>query len=167
MAAETTLRERDAVVAVRPPFGPEKQACRMLLPEACERRMRWSFLVALTEAPLRILGALAHMPVRHHGRLARRMVLRVAKPYRRQGIGSQLLQALIHATRARGIGTVLAWHDPRQEPGAAGFLRAHGFVLQDRLTTFETDLDALVDLLRPLRYLRNAIFHLTFANDYS
>ncbi len=152
MLAEATRPSWRRTVSVRPPSGPEKRVCRMLLPEAFQQGGSAEFLLALAEPPLQFLGAGAYVPIRSSdGQPAWQVMLRVADPCRRQGVGTQLLQALRAQAQLRGIATLLTWHQPEQQPEADPFLRHQGFTREDRFTLFEADIERLAGSLGGLR----------------
>jgi GNAT superfamily N-acetyltransferase len=141
-----------ADVVIRPPEGLEKRACRMLLPEVVREGFWSDFVLAVTGSPLRILGAAAFTPaLSPDGTRCWRVSLRVARPYRRQGVGTALLRHLTAAAQVRHVGSLFLNHDPQAEPDVAPFLAACGFTFADRLTTFETDTERLTAYLLPLR----------------
>ena len=125
---------------VRPPVGPEELACRRLLPDVVRQGYWADFAIAVDGPPLRILGALAYTPgVRPNGRRGWRVSFRVARPYRRQGVGSALLRYVIAAARLCGLDALQTCHDPIAELDVTSFLTHRGFETDDRLTTYEVD----------------------------
>jgi GNAT superfamily N-acetyltransferase len=142
---------RGAAVTIRPPRDAERRAFRMLLPDAFSPGRGDSHLLALTAAPPAVLGAAAWHPNLCYGRPAWQVNLRVVRPARRRGIGARLLEAIEQAARQAGIATLITWHNSAPEPEAEAFLCARGFVLEDSLTTYETDIERLLELLMPLR----------------
>jgi hypothetical protein len=121
----------------------------MLLPAAFARGGSPDLLLAVTEPPLRILGAAAGAPATDRDRPALRVSLRVVSPYRCRGIGSRLLEGLLALARARRAGALIATHDPAEGPEGPRFLRGRGFERRDQLLTFDVD-------LRTLGFLRRA-----------
>jgi hypothetical protein len=121
----------------------------MLLPAAFAESGSPDLLLAVTESPLRVLGAAAGAPASYRARPALRVWLRVICPYRCRGIGSRLLDDLLAVARAFRAGAVIATHDPTEGPEGSQFLRSRGFERRDRLLTFDLD-------LRTLGFLRDA-----------
>ena len=139
-------------VQVKAPVGAEQRACKMLLPEL-EQAGHWSDVrIAVTHAPARVLAAAAVAPgldpdgIRHSS-----ILLRVAKPFRRQGIGSRLLEHLEAEARQRNAASLRITFDPFAEPDTVHFLKAQGFECVDRFLTFESDTQQLMDYLFPLK----------------
>ncbi len=139
-------------IEIRVPEGAERRACRMLLPEL-EQCPHWSdFRIAVRTAPMQILGAAAFAPAmestgaRHHA-----ILLRVARPFRLQGIGSHLLHHLEAEARDQNAAALSITYNAQAEPETSRFLQAHSFELVDRFITFETETQTLFDQLIPLR----------------
>src|SRR5262249_34288261 len=104
------------------------------------------------ENPSLILGAGAwYGPILRDGRPALHAALRVPAPYRNRGVGAALLRSLVEGAIRRGAAELLARHDPDADPTAGPFLLRHGFVFEDRLTTFEAGQTGLATHLLGLR----------------
>ena len=137
---------------VRPPVGMEELACRRLLPEITRQGYWADFAIAVDGPPLRILGALAYTPgVHESGRRGWRVSFRVAHPYRRQGVGSALLQYAIDAGRRCGLDALQTSHDPINEVDVSPFLTKRGFQPDDRLSTYEIDAGPLTEFMCSIR----------------
>jgi GNAT superfamily N-acetyltransferase len=137
---------------IRPPVGLESQACRQLLPEVIRQGYWADFAVAVDGPPLRILGALAYTPGVHaNGRRGWRVSFRVARPYRRQGIGNALLNYVIDAARRCDLHVIQTCHDPIREPDVDPFLIHRGFQSDDRLSTYQFDAAPLTEFTCTLR----------------
>lgn len=69
------------------------------------------------------------------------MTITVLKPYRRYGIGSQLLtKAIEDCTKAKKIKTMYL-HVQDGNESAMEFYKKHGFVIKERLENYYTELD--------------------------
>jgi GNAT superfamily N-acetyltransferase len=126
-------------MVIRPPAAAEWPACRMLLPE--------SFRVAPPDAYVAwddSLGVLAGVAAFH--RLKRETIgvqVRTVRTYRRQGIGSRLLQHVCARARERGDDRVRTWVDLLVHPEAEPFLKANGFRLESSVLQVEGELNVL------------------------
>ena len=130
----------DGTHVVREPEGPERRACRMLLPES-EATIGWTQrLVAVERSSGAVLGAAMAMPLRHHdGEVHARFIMHVARPFRGRGIGSAILAALSERARMAGEQALVGIAGDR---GAVTFLERAGFTLQQRVICWEVDASA-------------------------
>ncbi len=124
-------------VEVRRPLSNELTACRLVMPEAFTHGVP-ELLVAVSRQPRRVLGVLAFRDRSTPGNLAWHTQLHVVGPYRRRGIGRQLIDTLRTLAEDAGIMRLTAVDDDG-ETGAAAFLHAAGFRTVLRAETFEFD----------------------------
>lgn len=154
MTGESGAADRSFVV--READGPEHRACRMLLPEA-EASLGWArLLVAADPGTGAVMGAAMALPMRHQGGDAHeRFIMRVARPFRGRGIGTALLALLEAAARSAGTKALVA---TAADGDAAAFLGRSGFVLQERVLSWEIDVHASRARIAPIidRVLRGA-----------
>jgi len=144
-------------VAVRVPAGAELQACRMLLPEVANDPVWSEFRLATVGSPphaVSVVGAVASTPVVDvDGKVAARIALRVARPFRRQGFGRAIVEAVVAEARDR-VPQLLVRAEPATQPEAAPFLAACGFSLVERQVYLTADYaiarERLVGLYRRL-----------------
>lgn len=119
-------------VAVRFPVGAEIQACRMLLPEIAGDPTWSDFRIATVGSPPQVIGAVATTPVvDRDGTVAARLVMRVARPFRRRGFGRSIVEAIVAEARDR-VPRLLVRSEPTVAPEARPFLTACGFRLDER-----------------------------------
>lgn len=146
-------------VSVRLPVGAELKACRMLLPEIAGDPS-WSDLrIAIVGSPAQVVGAVATMPViDRDGTVATRLALRIARPFRRRGLGRAIVEAIAAEARdARRRLTAQVDSHPSlgTSPEATPFLAACGFRLDERLLAHRADYatarDRIVALYRRLQ----------------
>lgn len=137
---------------IRPPIGMEELACRQLLLERGRPGYWADFAIAVDGSPPRILGALAYTPGVHvSGIRGWQVRFRVARPYRRQGIGTSLLRYAIDAAIRCQVDVLQTTHDPIQEPDVDSFLTRRGFVPDDRLNTYQVDIGPVTEFMCSLR----------------
>jgi GNAT superfamily N-acetyltransferase len=139
MHAASALMTNGERIVLRPPRGIELRACRMFLPEPLPRRLPTGFLVAVGEQSFQILGAASHAADVYEGQRALRVALRVIQPCRRQGVGSQLVNALVSIARGGRYRTIVTCHHSDQGSAGEPFVRAMGFLPRERITVFEFD----------------------------
>jgi GNAT superfamily N-acetyltransferase len=130
-----------AIIAVRPATDPERRGCRMLLPESSAWAWPAEYLVAMSDSPRQLLGAIAYAPALHPDGPAWLISLRVVRAARRGGIGARLVDALIDLARSRRIRSLVCPVDSGSDAAAAPFLLSRGFRVSRTLTTFEEDID--------------------------
>lgn len=132
---------------VRRAGAVEVAAARMLLPVVLATRPRPLVFAAACDTPPRVLGAAALAP----GAAAARFAVRVAGPYRRAGVGRDLVEAIVREARGLGVTALLPWIPVGEGSGEARFLERLGFAVANRLLHFEARGALLVPLLRALR----------------
>jgi GNAT superfamily N-acetyltransferase len=116
-----------ATAVIRPAQGGERRACRMLMPELAGGA--WGEpQVVVQEAPYRIFGALAWMPVRLiDGTNLWRLSFRLAPPFLGQGLGQQVLEHVRDLARQRPVAGLVHYLDAQAAAGSLRWLEAHGF----------------------------------------
>ena len=119
-------------ILIRPPRPAEWPACRLLIPGCFRAGGDPELLIAVSESPFLIVGALGW---RRAGDTIYTVRLRVVRTHRRRGIGSALLQELIASAKLQGQTPLLGPADPGADPEAEAFLTPLGFRRLERLTT--------------------------------
>jgi len=125
-------------ITVRPARDSETRACRLLLPELFSATFAPELWVAVHPATSEIMAAAAVVwqpmppgpgfPVQVH----------VASPYRRRGVGTALVRAVVDACRG-ATGCLHSWASEVENGPAAAFCTALGFVARNRVLEFEAD----------------------------
>ncbi len=116
-----------ATAVIRPAEGGERRACRMLMPELAGGA--WGEpQVVVQEAPYRLYGTLAWMPVRLiDGTNLWRLSFRLAPPFLGQGLGQRLLAHVRDLARQRSVAGLVHYADGQAAAGSRSWLEAHGF----------------------------------------
>lgn len=109
---------------IRAPHESEFPAIRMLLPGVAAYPAGCVFRLAVGSEKPGIRGALAYAD---HSHSISNVRLHVVKNYRRQGVGSSLVNYVIDEARRLGRPRVVADIDICKEPCAEAFLTARGF----------------------------------------
>ena len=143
MSAGIQRFPRAEAAVCRPASPAQWSACRMLLPESFVGGARPELWLALDVSTGVILGAAA---ARVRESALHQMRIRVARPFRRQGVGSMLLDEMV----AGGPSAIYAAASSG-EPDAEPFLLARGFTRTDRIFLVEGDLMLLRDRIFSLR----------------
>jgi GNAT superfamily N-acetyltransferase len=139
-------------VTIRPAHSHEGRACRFLLRETIDRDRLSAVMVATLPPPdgaaaPHLLGAMALIKGQTPADAALSVLVHVAAPYRRQGIGRALIEAAI--ARCRGRTHLLrALRPVAAGSAAASFLAAAGFADYEAIVHYEADLDILHRLLQ-------------------
>jgi GNAT superfamily N-acetyltransferase len=147
---------QDKNFSIRPAQKEDQRVVKGLLPEPFKSAMRARFFVAAPIDGPRIIGAAASSPYdQMGGPKAARTALRVIKPWRRQGVGSALVEHVKSAVRERGREAVFAWRPV--EPGAEEYLKWErlGFSKYDTIEHHQVELAHVRQFIGPLyRQLR-------------
>jgi GNAT superfamily N-acetyltransferase len=116
-----------ASAVIRPAEGGERRACLMLMPELAGGA--WGEpQVVVQEAPYRLYGALAWMPVRLiDGTNLWRLSFRLAPPFLGQGLGQRVLEHVQGLARQRPVSGLVHYLDAQAATGSRSWLEAHGF----------------------------------------
>jgi GNAT superfamily N-acetyltransferase len=117
---------------IRAPHESEFPAIRMLLPGIAAYPAGCVFRLAVGSEKPSIRGALAYAD---HSQSIGNVRLHVVKNYRRQGVGSSLLNYVLDEARRLGRTRVVADVDIRKEPCAEAFLTACGFHKAGQVTS--------------------------------
>lgn len=142
-------------VTVRIPVGAERQASRMLLPEvAFDPGWTDHWLATIQTPASQVVGAIASIPVvDRDGTVGSRFVIRVARPFRRRGLGREIIDSVASSLQSRGQ-RLLCVTDPAEAPEARPFLEACRFTRIERTMHFEADAaSSQARLLAPSRRL--------------
>ena len=121
-------------IETRSPHAGELPAVRMLLPGEFAGAPR-DCLIAVSPDPPYALGAASF--VRLADSIAN-LRIAVVRNHLRQGIGKRIFEHIRATATAREIS---GWADALQDPAAAAFARACGFVHRDRVATCETPVE--------------------------
>lgn len=125
---------------IRPPLECEWPACRMLLPAMfADGHGAECRLVIAPVSPF-IVAAAAFRP---HGSEWTALTLHVVPSFRRQGIGTALLNRVADEAATDGVRALRVWVDGGRDPEVAAFLEAHAFLVGERLCRVEGDLAAM------------------------
>ncbi|MCX6598483.1 MAG: GNAT family N-acetyltransferase [Acidobacteria bacterium] len=134
---------------VRPPQPAEAPAIRMLLPRRPgAAALPGQYLLALQPGTASIVGA-ASFSVSPAGSTALR--LHVIPPFRRQRVGTALVQAIMRSAPAAGVRGLTGEVHPMSEPDAPHFAEALGFQRLHRLCTMTAPVADLRGQLTALR----------------
>jgi hypothetical protein len=112
----------------------------MLLPEVAADPAWTDFRLATIDAPTpQVVGAVASTPVvERDGTVGTRLVMRVARPFRRRGLGREIIAAAATQLQTRGQ-RLLVVANPTEVPEARPFLESCRFTLIERMRSFEAD----------------------------
>lgn len=112
----------------------------MLLPKAFGGRVKPDVLLAFETGGAKIVGAAAYSLEQDQASL---IGVRVVRPHRRQGIGTELLRQVVKRARDKQRWTINAGIDAMIEREAESFLTANRFARISRLHVLETDLEPM------------------------
>ncbi|HUB79923.1 MAG TPA: GNAT family N-acetyltransferase [Bryobacteraceae bacterium] len=137
-------------VQLRPPLDHEWPICRMLLPENCAEAPSRQYLLCLNDRPPHAIAAASYRQT--PGAVAD-LRLHVIPPFRRRGVGSEMVA---HLTRGGAL-SVSGVVDLSCEDAAVAFCEARGFARIDTLTTVEAEIAGMREYTRRLCGRRPAV----------
>lgn len=128
------------------------RALRMLLPDAIHYRCGCDVFVATAEeAPRRLIGAIAVAPLMRLQPLrGPKVALQVIPPWRRRGVGRELLKAAAHLAAARGAEALYGWNKTSPDGDEAQAWRGLGFDRAIESCLTRIDATRTIDHLQPL-----------------
>lgn len=130
--------------SIRRATGKDWAICRTLLPEAClASTTSTSGLLALRQSAPQVAGA----AVVHFDDGDAWLHLKVVRPARRSGVGSELLEAAREIAAAEQAGRLLSVCDTEVDPAGEAFLLARGFAATGRCPSFEADVSSSLPVL--------------------
>lgn len=122
---------------IRPPRECEWPACRMLLPRMFADGHGAGCRLAIAPASPFIVAAAAFRPC---GSEWTALTMHVVPRFRKQGIGTDLLNRLMEEAAADGMRTLTGWVESSLDPDMAAFLEAHAFNVGEQLYQVEGEL---------------------------
>lgn len=125
-------------LCLRPPRENEWPICRMLLPETFANIASRTYLLGVRDEAPRIAAAASY---RQGPDSITNLRMHVVPPFRRQGVGSQIVEYLAD----NGTRSISGIVEIEKEPAAEAFCKRNRFERVESLTTVEADMSEMRD----------------------